>query len=126
MENYIIDNPNDLVERYVAVWHEPDAAARRLAVEALWTPDGAHYSPTLEAHGYDELAARVLRSHQRWVVEQGYAFRSTGDIHAHHGVVTFTWEMVARDGEAVESVGQDFFLLAADGRARAVYQFVLQ
>jgi hypothetical protein len=119
-------NHQDLVERYVAVWHERDGARRRAAVEALWTPDGAHYSPTLEAHGYDELAARVLRSHQRWVVEQNYAFRSTGDVHTHHGVVTFTWEMFARDGGSVESVGQDFLVVAPDGRLRAVYQFVIQ
>jgi hypothetical protein len=126
MTEYITYNPQDLVERYVAVWHERDAARRRAAVEALWTPDGAHFSPTLEAHGYDELAARVLRSHQRWVLEQGYAFRSAGDIHAHHSVVAFTWEMFSPAGGSVESVGQDFLLLAPDGRARAVYQFVIQ
>lgn len=119
-------NPQDLVERYVALWNEPDAAKRRAAIEALWTPDGSHYSPTLEAHGYDELEARVLRSHQRWVVDQDFYFRSTGDVHTHHGVMTFTWEMLPRDGSSVESVGQDFFLLAPEGRARAIYQFILQ
>jgi SnoaL-like domain len=117
---YIVNNPADLVERYIALWHQTDAAERRAAIEALWTPDGAHYSPTLEARGYDELAARVLRSHRRWVIDQHYIFRSTRDLQAHHDAVTFTWEMLPRDGGAIESVGQDFFLLAPDGRARAV------
>ncbi len=31
----------DLVRRYVAVWHEPDAELRRKAVHELWAEDGA-------------------------------------------------------------------------------------
>ena len=123
---HIVYNPHELIERYVAVWHERDAAKRRAAIELIWTPDGAHYSPTLEAHGYDELAARVSRSHQRWVVDHDFFFRSTGEVRAHHDVVTFTWEMLQRNGGAAESIGQDFLLLASDGRARSIYQFVLQ
>ena len=119
-------NPQDLVERYVALWNEPEAARRRAAIEALWAPNGAHFSPTLEAHGYDELEARVLRSHQRWVVDEGFVFRSTGDVLAHHDAVTFTWEMLPRDGGEAESIGRDFFVLDADGRVRAIYQFVLR
>jgi hypothetical protein len=121
-----MNNTHDLVDRYIAVWHERDAVKRRTAVETIWTPDGAHYSPTLQARGYDELAARVLRSHQRWVIEQDFIFRSTGEVQAHHDVVTFMWEMLPRDGGSVESIGQDFFFLAPDGRARSVYQFILQ
>jgi hypothetical protein len=30
----------DVIRRYVAVWSEPDAAARRAAVTSLWAPDG--------------------------------------------------------------------------------------
>lgn len=117
-------NPQELVERYIAVWHEPDATSRRTAIEALWTPDGAHYSPTLEARGYDELAARVLRSYSRWVADEGMHFRSAGDMREHHGAITFSWEMVSQSGE-VESTGRDFIVLAADGRAQTVYQFIV-
>src|SRR2546429_7854220 len=35
-------DPRDLVRRYVAVWHEPDAELRRKAVHDLWAEDGAH------------------------------------------------------------------------------------
>ena len=34
-------DPGDLVCRYVAVWHEPDAELRRKAVHDLWAEDGA-------------------------------------------------------------------------------------
>jgi hypothetical protein len=120
-----VHNPQDLVERYVAVWHEPDASKRRATIEALWAPDGAHYSPTLEANGYEELTARVLRSYQRWVVDEGMIFRALDDVREHHGALTFTWEMLPRDGGEIESVGRDVFLLAPDGRLQTVYQFVL-
>jgi hypothetical protein len=120
-----VHNSQELLERYIAVWHEPDDAKRRALIETLWTPDGAHYSPTLEAHGYDELAARVLRSYTRWVADAGMHFRATGDLLEHHGALIFTWEMVAPSGE-VESIGRDVFLLAPDGRAQTIYQFVIQ
>jgi hypothetical protein len=87
-------NPRDLVERYVAVWHE--------------------------------LAARVLRSHQRWVVDEGMIFRALDDVREHHGAMTFSWEMLPRDGGEIESVGRDVFLLAPDGRIKTAYQFVIQ
>ena len=35
-----MENPLDLVQRYIAVWHEPDVVKRRTAIETIWTPDG--------------------------------------------------------------------------------------
>lgn len=62
-------DPKELVERYVAVWIEPDADRRRKAIAELWTEDGVQLlqppqeireaaaalgvTPTLEARGYD-------------------------------------------------------------------------
>jgi hypothetical protein len=33
-----------LADRYVAVWNEPNAELRRHAIAALWAVDGIHYS----------------------------------------------------------------------------------
>ena len=33
---------NQLVDRYVAVWNEPDAELRRRSIAELWVEDGAH------------------------------------------------------------------------------------
>jgi len=33
---------NDFVERYVAVWNETDSARRRERIAALWQAGGAH------------------------------------------------------------------------------------
>ncbi len=116
----------DLVERYVALWHETDQARRRAQIESLWVPNGAHYSPALEAHGYEELSARVLRSHKRWVIDEGYVFRLASEVLQHHDTVTFAWEMLPRAGGAVISEGRDFLMLAEDGRMQNVYQFVIR
>jgi hypothetical protein len=32
---------NELIERYVALWNEPDPGTRRDAIRELWTEDGA-------------------------------------------------------------------------------------
>jgi hypothetical protein len=50
---------SEFVDRYVAIWHEPDADLRRQGVAALWAPDGAHFIDSLSARGHDALAARV-------------------------------------------------------------------
>src|SRR5262249_49179791 len=48
-----------LIERYVAQWHEPDAAARRRRIEEIWVPDGANFTRSFEVRGHDALEARV-------------------------------------------------------------------
>jgi hypothetical protein len=67
-------DPKELVDRYVAVWNQPDAERRRKAITQLWTEDGVQHlqppqevreaatrlglTPTLEARGHDELGVR--------------------------------------------------------------------
>jgi hypothetical protein len=117
-------DPAEIVNRYIALWHEPDPARRRAAVAAFWRPDGACLSASIEARGYEELEARVARAHQRWVVDEGCLFRARGEVAGHHGAVKFAWEMVPREGGEVISLGRDFFLVDDDGRVHVVYQFV--
>lgn len=112
-----------LIDRYVAVWNEPNAAVRRRGIAALWQPDGATCHRLIEARGYPELETRVGDAQDKWVRAGGYRFRSCRNAVAHHGVVRFNWEMVAPDGGEVASVGLDFLMLEADGRIRCAYQF---
>jgi hypothetical protein len=110
-------------DRYVAVWNEPDPAARRRQIAALWAEDAAHFSPAHEARGYDALEVRVAGAHDKFVGEGGYVFRRTGPVDAHHDVMRFRWEMVPVGGGAIAAVGQQVLLLQADGRLRLDYQF---
>jgi SnoaL-like domain len=114
----------ELVDRYVAVWNEPDAEKRRRGIAALWAEDGAHFTPSLEARGYQALEARVAGAHQKWVKEGGFVFRSAKNVETHHDGVRFNWEMVPAAGGAIAAAGFDFLVLGDDGRIRLDYQFL--
>ncbi|RJG05148.1 hypothetical protein D3870_03155 [Noviherbaspirillum cavernae] len=119
-----MDEFNMFAERYVAAWNETDAEARRAAIAALWTQDGAQLNKTLEAHGHQAIETRIVNSHNKWVRDAGYLFRSARNADGHHNTVKFSWEMVRPDDGTVVSVGVDFLLLDEEGRILADYQFI--
>jgi hypothetical protein len=134
-------DPNELSDRYVSLWNEPDPERRRQLVAELWTEDGAHFlqppreisefaarpgiglTATLEARGHEALAARATSAYEEFVVRGAYRFRRRDDITRVADVVTFGWEMVSADGE-VAGAGREFLLLDVDGRIRRDYQFI--
>lgn len=130
----------ELVDRYVAVWNEPDQELRRKIIRELWTEDGAQilqppremaeeasrlgFSSILRARGHDELEVRVARAHEEFVVGGQFLFRRRDEGARLLDVVKFSWEMVsARSGE-VAGVGVEILLLDVDGRIRLDYQFI--
>ena len=112
-----------LLDRYVAVWNEPDAGRRRAAIESLWLPDGAHLTPTRQAVGWDAIEERIAEAYQQWVAPGGFDFRAVPDISGHNSTARFHWEMAPPDGPAA-SVGFDFLILADDGRIHTDYQSI--
>jgi hypothetical protein len=46
-----VSDAQQLADRYVTVWNETDAEARRQAIAALWPPDGVHHVRDREAGG---------------------------------------------------------------------------
>jgi hypothetical protein len=115
---------DELVERYVAIWNDPDPAARRAAIPLLWIEDGVNFTSSLEARGYPALEARVARAHDRYVATGEHRFRSGGEVQAHHRAASLRWEMVRTDSGEVAASGYEFFVLADDGRIDADYQFL--
>lgn len=114
-----------LADRYVAVWNETDHEARRQAIAALWTPQGAHYIGEREAHGYAALEQRIAGSHDKNVRLNRNRFRAVRNARALRDVVTFNWEMLPRDGEQVLATGLEFLIVDPAGRILVDYQFVL-
>jgi hypothetical protein len=113
-----------LADRYVAVWNEKDEEKRRVAVAALWVPDGQHYVGDRAARGYDALEQRIRGSHEKNVRDNGNRFRAAKNVRRLHDVVTFHWEMLPADSETVLATGLEFLVIADDGRIVADYQLI--
>jgi hypothetical protein len=134
-------HPNDLADRYVALWNEPDPNQRHKAITELWTDDAVHIlqppqeirevaarpglelSASLEARGHAALEARATSAYEAFIAPGEFSFRRRGDAERLADVVTFHWEMVARSGETVGG-GLEFLVLAPDDRIRRDYQFI--
>jgi hypothetical protein len=132
----------ELADRYLALWNEPDADRRRRMIAELWTEDGAHIlqppqeirgiaarpgiglTAILEARGYKEIEARVASAYEHWVGSEGLSFRGRDDAERLGDVIKFHWEAVDKDGEAF-GVGLNLLVLAADGRIERDYTFVV-
>jgi hypothetical protein len=119
------NDTDSFVHRYVHLWNEGRAAARRALIEELWASDGANATPSLQAVGYDEIESRVASSFEHFVGTGLYRFRAAGPAVSHHGAVLVPWEMVAVDGGAVASVGLEFLMLDSAGKIVSDHQFVL-
>ena len=134
-------DPQDLADRYVAAWSEPDAELRRVAVRELWSPDAVHVlAPpkemrqaaeglgfdrlVLEARGHAALDRRVTRAYEEFVAPGDFVFRRCGDADRLHNVVKFRWEMTARAGGDAAGVGLEILILGADERIVSDYQFI--
>jgi len=130
----------DLIERYIGLWNEPDPEIRRKTVHDLWTEEGQHIllppqqmheqavglgftTAALEAHGHDELHARVTRAHEEFVAPGTYVFRIQEAARHLRDVITFRWEAFHTGEGQVTGGGRDFLVLDGDGRIRFDYQF---
>ncbi len=114
---------NELVDRYIAVWHEPDAELRRKSIAGLWAEDGTQFTRSREIRGYKALEERVEAAHEEFVQTGGFVFRLASDVDAHHNAVKFSWEMVPTAGGEAAAAGTIFLLLSDDGRIHLDYQF---
>lgn len=118
-------DPQQLADRYAAVWNEADPAARREAIARLWVPDGTHYVTTREARGHAALEARIAEAHDKNVRTNGHAFRAVKNAQTLRDVVTFNWQMVRPATGEVLAVGLEFLHVDAQGRVVSDYQFIV-
>ncbi|GGM78356.1 hypothetical protein ACFFX1_42160 [Dactylosporangium sucinum] len=131
-------DPQELAERYVAQWIEPDPAKRRDAIERLWADDATHVlqppveireaadrlgfaHQTLRAEGHDAIERRITGSYDHFIVGQGFTFRARGGAVRLDGVVRIGWDALV--GGEVHGGGEDLLVLAPDGRIRTDYMF---
>jgi hypothetical protein len=114
-----------VVDRYLAVWNDPAAEARRAAVTALWAPDGTEFVHEVQYRGHAELEARVTRAHEAFVATGKYTVAGAGDVTRHGDIVTFTAQLVTPAGQ-VDWASRVFLLLDAGDRILEDYQLTIK
>ena len=115
-----MDATPDLADRYLAAWNETDPAARRTAIEALFTRDVRYTDPLVAIEGTDALEATMDAVHAQF---PGFRFRLAGPADAHHEQVRFAWEL-GPDGAQAPIAGFDVAVVDAEGRIRTVLGFL--
>jgi hypothetical protein len=114
----------ELIDRYIAVWNEPDPAKRDAAIAGIWREDAFAVSPAREYAGRAAITGRVTRTYDDFVAGQGYVFRGAAVPDVHHDGMRIRWEMGPADGGPAVSGGVQFLILDAQGLVRYDYQFI--
>ncbi|MDQ2655417.1 MAG: nuclear transport factor 2 family protein [Chloroflexota bacterium] len=108
-----------LVESYIAIWNETDAAARKALIADTWAEDASYTDPLADVTGHDGIDGLVAAVQAQF---SGFVFRKRGEVDAHHAFVRFSWAAGPADGEAVIA-GTDVALVG-EGRLRRVVGFL--
>lgn len=117
-----MEHLHEIVDRYTAVWNEPDNDARGKAVADLWAEDAVHTITTTVYRGRTAILERVEEAHRQFVTTAGFVFQCHAPA-GHHNAVILRWEMVPAGGGAAAAAGSAFLLLDNEGRISADYQF---
>lgn len=109
----------DVVDRYIAMWNEVDAARRRGLITRTWVDDASYLDPLLSGEGHDGIDAMVKAVHDQY---PGHRFKRTSDVNGHHDRAQFSWELGPERGPALVK-GVDFVTLSGDGYLKSVTGF---
>ncbi|MFW3171710.1 nuclear transport factor 2 family protein [Geodermatophilus sp. CPCC 206100] len=110
----------DLAARYLAAWNETDPAARRAAVDELFSADVRYTDPLADVTGRDALDATIAAVQGQF---PGFVFTLAGPVDAHHDQLRFPW-ILGPEGQEAPIAGVDVALTDDAGRIRAVLGFL--
>jgi hypothetical protein len=117
-------NIENFTTRYVAMWNEPDPAARHDLVIKLWAEDATNFTQSFEVHGHHEIEARVTRAYETYVAPGTFLFKAVRPAGIHHNAIRIDWEMIDPNSGAAASTGSEFIILDGKGRIANDYQFL--
>ena len=120
-ESNAVTKIEKVADRYIAIWNEQDANARRHAVAELWTEGGTYTDPLAAAEGHEAIETVIAGVREQF---PGHTFKLLGNVDAHHQIARFTWELVPDGGGESVVIGFDVAVVTEDGRLRNVYGFL--
>ena len=115
-------DPNDLVERYVAMWNQPDPIIRRAQIAQLWSQKGMLIRETSVSVGHAAIAVAAAKMFDT-NVGNGLVASSANNTHAHHGLVRFRWKLASSENGLASAAWSNLLVLDEEGRIRFDYQF---
>jgi hypothetical protein len=115
-----MSDTTQIVDSYIAMWNETDAAQRRELVAQTITEDATYLDPLMAGAGVDGITEMIGGAQQQF---PGHRFSLIAGPDAHHDRVRFSWSLAA-DGSVPAAIGTDFVTLADDGRMRAITGFL--
>lgn len=119
-----MEDAEALVERYVAIWLEPDVEGRRKSITELWAPNARYVDSSYDVTGHDALYDVTTAVYDNFVRPGTHYFRAGSAVQAHHGILRFRWELAeVETGRAVDG-GLDVLVVDDEGRITADYKFI--
>ncbi|MFH9355320.1 nuclear transport factor 2 family protein [Kitasatospora sp. NPDC017646] len=118
-----------IVQRYVAVWGEPDPAARERAVAELWVPDGVEFVEGAQFRGHAGLVDRVAEAYGLFVATGDHRVTYDHRVSVHDDVVMFTIQLTYAKGAQVDEVAfaaRVFLVLDDSGRILQDYHLTVR
>lgn len=109
----------EVIDNYIAVWNETDAATRNGLIEAALGADLWYRDPMLEADGREAFAAAIALVQENF---PGHVMTRTSDVDAHHDLVRFNWAL-GQPGETPRFAGVDVAKYDDDGRLHRIIGF---
>ena len=113
-----MDDPKDLVERYIASFNETDATRRRQLLASLYVTDSTYTDPHVDLRGTEQIDGFISQTQERF---PGFTFKLAGPVDAHHDQARFQWQAGPSD-DPEQYIGFDV-IVAEDGRISSVYGF---
>jgi hypothetical protein len=119
-ETIMTINPNDIAERYIALWNERDAGARREILAEEWAADATYVDPLMAGRGAAEIDALIAGAQARFST---FSFRLTGKPDGFGENVRFSWSFGPGDFAGAPIEGTDI-VVVRDGKIASVTGFV--
>jgi hypothetical protein len=106
------DALTELVDRYCAVWNEPDPSRRAELLAEVWAHDATYTDPSVHATSADALLGHIEKVLAR---RPGARVVRSSAVDVHHGVGRFAWHVIQSDGTTLPD-GLDIVEFSADGK----------